>query len=195
MSLLLRICALIALLGLPAPGLAVSISPGPGDSAGFDELLHGAAFSYAEGDMLTASNSVHRALALQPGHAQAEALRELIEQTPPEESKQQEEQKQERQQQQPDQSGKEDEQQKQQDQEQPAQQQGEEPKPQEEQAAPEPQPGQEEDATTADAEPREPGQLTPEEARMLLDSLRQLDKVLPIRPPEQRNLPAVRKDW
>jgi len=186
---LLALLALsIAAIGLPHLGPAVTVNPVPPDPDDFDGLLHGAAFSYAEGNMLAASNSVHRALALQPGHPQAEALRKLIEETPPEQQQQEDQQQEE------DQQDSEDQRQEGSDEEQPQAQ----PAPDEsEQQPPEEQPSEErqQQETSAETEPAEPAQLTPEEARMLLDSLRQLDKVFPMRPPQMGRMPAVRRDW
>ena len=180
--------------------------PDPELDPGFNHQLHSAAYYFAEGDLKTASNAVHRALNIVPDDPQAEALRRLIEEMDQQEQEQQQEQDQEsdaqedtadqeqssqdREKPQDEQEQPPDTQDQDGDQEQQQPQQPEEPQP-EPNPEIQPQAGDEAPAQGQEQDRR----MTPEEAKILLDALRQVDKMFPLVPNEERSYGNVFRDW
>jgi outer membrane biosynthesis protein TonB len=176
----------------PAPA---PYRPDPELDLGFDYQLHAAAYYYAEGDLQTASNAVHRALNILPEDPQAEALRKLIEDQNQDEQDQQQDQDQNQ-----DEQQKQDQNQQDQNQEQSESPNQEQNQQNEEQQQQENQPEQQEQQEQAsDQQPqqqkKEDQRMTPEEAKMLLDALRQADMMFPLAPSEDRSYGSVLRDW
>lgn len=183
--------------------------PDPELDLGFDHQLHSAAYYFAEGDLKTASNAVHRALSIVPEDPQAEALRKLIEEMNQQEQEQQQQEQDQKSDSEEDPANQE---KSSQDQEQPQDKQEQPPDTQDQDGdqeqqqqqpqqpeAPQPEPNPE---TQPEADNEAPAQgqeqdrrMTPEEAKILLDALRQVDKMFPLVPNEERSYGNVFRDW
>ena len=165
-------------------GLGLIATVAGADTADIDaQYFHPAASLYIQGDSGGASNLVANGLSVFPDDAKLLRLKELLEQ---QQEQEQDQQNQDDQQQNDDQQQSEDQQQSDQQQDQDNQDQQESP--------PEEQPPQEQESQPT--EPQSAEQMTPEEARQLLDSMRQEEENKRLQLHPVLGAPVkVDKDW
>jgi Ca-activated chloride channel family protein len=164
-----------------------------------DDFFHGGAQAYLTNNTEFAKDQVAKGLKLYPDDIKLKKLDELLKQQQQQQQNQQNQQNQEQQQQQQKQDQQKQSQSKQDQQKQKSeeQKQKEEQKKQEQQKQPQPKPGQDkqDEKPQPKDQPGKPGQMTPEEAKRLLDAQKGDELPLPSNNKDKNNRDHPLKDW
>jgi len=160
-----------------------------------DDFFNGGAQFYISNNIPSALEKVEGGLKIYPNDEKLKKLEELLKQQQQSQQKQQQ-QNQQRQNNQQSQQQKPDSQQKQNSQDQQKQDEQKQSQSEQQQAAAQKKEGGKQDQQNAEGQPAQPGQMTPEEAKRLLDAQKGDEQVLQWKPrdkPENPNQPV--KDW